>query len=501
MNSQSAKQVVLIRAIEQSDRDYSILDRAARDRATAEARDGNQDGGAILARRAEILCQRLLDEHPAWNSVAGGFGFQALSWLAIAAAMGVWFLISGLSKGLWGADRSINILIVPLLLLFLWNAAYLLIKLGMTLGSLIRRGSAKPSIWDRAGGAMGAGQRRFVDRIAEQLGTSDAAELARWRSVLEKFAAGWLPLASPLYGARIRCALHIAACLLVAGEFAYVYLKGVGVEYLATWESTWFSAETTHNILAVLLWPAWAALGEGLPSAAEISSLKTEPVNAAYWINLYLIQACVVVFVPRLILGSVEYLRSRHLDRHFPLPLEDDRYFQNLIHAERGAQVVARVVPYSFEPTTKTRDAIHDLLHNELGFSAQIDIEETVPYGNIDYPTGETSATGPPSWQWVLLFNLAQTPESEVQGNFMGGFARLVTESATGQRVAVVVDARPYRERLVGEPEIAARLGDRRATWQQLVAEQGLEAYFLGFEQNGQPPAEQAMPWYGASGK
>ena len=181
----------------------------------------------------------------------------------------------------------------------------------------------------------------------------------------------------------MRCTL--AACALVAGEFAYVYLKGVTLELEATWESTWLTAEATRDVLGVLLWPAWDWMSSGIPAAAQIAQLKTQHINAGGWINLYLAQACIVVFLPRLLLSVIECLRIHRLERALPLAL-DDRYYQNLMHADRGQGTVARVVPYSFNPSTKTRDAIHDLLADDLGYSAHIDIDEPAAYGVVDRP-------------------------------------------------------------------------------------------------------------------
>jgi hypothetical protein len=473
MNAQSARQILLVQAIEEADAQHAILDRATRDRATADARSGANTSEEILSRRAAILCDRLN-----LSKFTSGFTAGKSVWIALAAILLLWLLASGIFKGLWPADKSINILIVPLLLLFVWNIIYLATRLVVAVGSLVRRGTSPPTLLERAFSSLGS-NLKVSSALAERFAQAQGGDARIWYRILHQFGSKWLSLAQPLYTARFRFALHVAACVLVAGEFAYVYLKGIAVEFQATWESTWLSAEATHGLLAKLLWPAWTMLGEGLPAAAEIAQLKTNPPNAAYWVNLYLAQACIVVFIPRLLLSTLEYFRAVRLDRSLPLPL-DDRYYQNLLHAERGQGVVARVVPYSFQPPTNTRDAIHDLLASDLGYSAHVEIEEPLAYGAIEGPVSDLSNDSEndhvASVRWVLLFNLAQTPEREVQGALLASFA--------GQSMAMLVDAQAYRERLAGEPELDTRLDSRRMAWQNLASEHGLTAVFLGIEQN-----------------
>ncbi|MCG8586204.1 MAG: DUF2868 domain-containing protein [Pirellulales bacterium] len=477
MNAASARRILLVRAIEEADRDHAILPRAVRDRATAEARKA-VSGEAILDRRAEIICRHLhLQRYVRW------FGSGGCVFVAILAGVLLWLLLSGIARGLWGSDKSINILIVPLLLLFVWNVAYLAFRVVSGIWSLARRSQPRPTFFEQivehARSAAG-GHVKAAHALAERGNVSTTH-----RALLD-FGHSWLTLAQPLYAARMRFALHVAAFALVAGEFAFVYLKGVAVEFQATWESTWLSADATHRLLSTLLWPATSFIGDGkLPSAAVIESLKESPVNAAYWINLYLAQACVVVFVPRLVLSGVEYFRAWRLERAFPLSL-DDRYCQNLIHSERGLGVVARVLPYSFHPTAATRDALRDLLVAELGYSAHIEFDEPLAYGDVDCAASPSFEEDCVTHR-VLLFNLAQTPENEVHGALI---AHCTRESA---HLAIIIDMHTYRERLAGEPELEARLASRRDAWTNLAKERRADASFLGL--SGENEDTTAIEW------
>ena len=481
MNAQSARQVLLVRAVEEADADHVILDRSTRERATRAARAAATEPEAILVRRAEILCERA-----ELGTLTQPFNLVKMLWVALVPAVLLWLLVSGLSKGLWAADKSINILIVPLLVLFVWNALYVIGQCIRLVRVILPGVARKPSLVERVVTSLSS-KLSIQANFAEKFASSHGGETRTWHRILLNYFTAWLTLARPLYTARLQFALHIAACVLVFGEFAYVYLRGIAVEFLAAWESTWLTAQATRDLLEVVLWPAWLMIGDGLPTAAAIAKLKIAPTNAAYWINLYLAQACVVVFVPRLVLATLAYVRTFRMETSFPLSL-NDRYYQNLIHAERGQGVVARVLPYSFQPTTKTRDAIHDLLASDLGYSAHIDITESLAYGDLELPTEEReSDTG--SRQHVLLFNLAQTPETEVHGELIASATHRA--STNGDRLAVIVDARAYRDRLAGEPERDTRLESRRAAWSTLAAEQGVTAVFLDVDQD----TSATIPW------
>ena len=490
MNVDNARRILLIRAIEENDPDGEILNRVARERATIESRSGSENSDSelavaekILSQRAEILCRQVESSHPRMSSVFRGVASGLSSWLPVAAVVAVWLVISAVSKGVWAPGNSINILVVPLLVLFLWNVCIVVINILFALCAVL---SSKPRTHGLLAALSDSIDHLRLGRLAERLAASRKDDFERWRTILAQFSSSWATLVRPLHGARVRCALHVGACALVAGEFLYVYVKGVNVEFVATWESTWLSAQATHDVLTVLLWPAWWLLGDAIPSANEIKVLKEAEPNAAFWINLYLVQACVIVFVPRVVLAAIELRRIRRLERSLPLVVDRDRYYLNLVQVDRGSHTIARVLPYSFHPSSKSRDAIHTLLKDDLGYSAHVEIAEPVSYGTVELANhDDTSNTDDHSRCWVILFNLAQTPEHEVQGQFISSVIQAAQRSSKQDRVAVLVDDSAYRERLAGEPEIESRIADRQLAWTNLVKEHDTSASFFDREQSG----------------
>ena len=85
-------------------------------------------------------------------------------------------------------------------------------------------------------------------------------------------------------------ALHLAAVAVAAGALAAMYLRGLGLEYRAGWDSTFLDAQAVHRWLNLLLGPASALSGIALPEPAQLEALRfsTGPgENAARWIHLY----------------------------------------------------------------------------------------------------------------------------------------------------------------------------------------------------------------------
>ena len=71
---------------------------------------------------------------------------------------------------------------------------------------------------------------------------------------VERYAGDLLVSGAPLHGARAALILHLSAALFAVGAVAGMYAGGLGLEYLAGWEST-FLDETA---LAKLLGWCWA---------------------------------------------------------------------------------------------------------------------------------------------------------------------------------------------------------------------------------------------------
>ena len=90
---------------------------------------------------------------------------------------------------------------------------------------------------------------------------------------------------------------------------------------------------------------------------------------------------------------------------------------------------------------------------------------------------GDDVEAGERETAWVVLFNLAQTPESEVHGRLLQEL-RGELESSGGQ-LLVMVDVSAYHDK-VDSPE---RRIDRLKAWSRVVGEAGLSAVEVALDE------------------
>ena len=354
---------------------------------------------------------------------------------------------------------------MPLLGLVAWNLvmmALLLVRRWLPVGRL-----GNPLV-DSLLGAW----RRSLRRQASSVDPDGKGALAR--------AAGgylelWLPAVSALAAARIRRLLHLSAAALVIGVVLGMYLRGLVWEYRMTWESTFLSASTVGAWLEKILGPASALLGIEVPDVAALRSPASGP--AAPWIHLYAATALLFVVLPRWALAAAEALRCRRLAASVsqPFPVAARR---RLLAAVSTREHRVDIWPVSFRPAIRAVTALRSLFLDLLGPRTEVRIGEPVAYDADPHVLGPLQGR-----LLVVLFNLAQPPESEVHGELL---ASLRGALGDGQSLVAAVDASAYRLRIHGEDPAAAegssRLRDRRRNWDRVVREQGLEALHLDLQ-------------------
>jgi hypothetical protein len=463
--------LLLVEAVETADPEGHLLAPAERSRATLEARAAHPgDAVAALAARAEWLARHLQARLPAVDAVlrpprvpAG----VALAVLAVAAGL-------GLSSSALGPARHVNILSVPLLGLLGWNLAVYAGLAGARLAGLGRPRAEAGG--PRAGGAWARGlawlaERRGATALAAPGETADTV-----RRALAAYSRAWWRVLGPAWSARVRALLHGGAAALAAGTVVGMYLRGIAFEYAATWESTFLGPDAVRALLGVLLGPASLLLGTPLPDAPGLAALRAPGAGpAAAWIHRYAVTAALVVVVPRLVLAAAATWRARRLTARPPLDL-DAPYYRRLLAAERGDTARVEVVPYSCHLEPRRAEALTATLRDLAGHRARVHLRDPVEYG-AEAPDllGPDETAGEPALEeWrVVLFSLAQPPETEVHGDLLAHLRDWAVGGA-GRRLLVVVDDAAYRERLGGTGTGAQRLRERRQAWDRVAGRAGL---------------------------
>jgi hypothetical protein len=457
MNERTARDVVLVRAIEMADgarEVWSDADRAWAGRAAAEIVGEKATDDAFLGRRATLVLERLAERFPKVRALSHMPALRG--WLAPVAA-GCAFVIGVAGVDL-GSGRIINLLAPPVLALLVWNLA---VYVALAVATARRPHQAARRPVRRAVVAWFRGLARPVPRKS---GVPRALSVA-----LARFATDWSTLALPLWQQRAARLLHAGAAALALGAIAGLYLRGIALEYRAGWQSTFLDATDVARLLHVVLAPGAWLTGIAIPDANHLEAIggATAGENAAQWIHLYAATILLVVIVPRLMLAGIAFLRERRLSRRFPISV-GNAYYQRLLDAwrEGTAQVIAQ--PYSFEVSPAARDGLSKLMARVFESGVDVAWRDSTPYGDDSPPQLSPSGLAAA----VAVFNLTATPERDNHGAFID-----TLRSAAGHAPLIaIVDISDFVDRFDGDPR---RIGERERAWRQMLEAHRIEPLFV----------------------
>ena len=480
MNETSALEVTLLQAFETAqpasvnwtEDDAAWASRLANGDAKVAAASGDASAAqSYIARRAHHAMQRLLPREVAaakWLNLRGSGGPM------LALVVGVAFVLGLLADSI-GSSQRINLLAPPLWAVVLWNAAVYLLLLGQWCGAWFQseRQPGYLTRWVQKLMRWGRGTPGSPTSVTSLTLSSSPA--------LQVFAAEWTRRSAPLSVTRAAVLMHAGSVALALGLIVGMYLRGLVLDYRASWESTFLSAETAHAALSFLLSPASQIAhiftpNIALPNVTDFDALRSTHLNAssrgttgATWIHLYAITLTVFVVLPRLALALCSAWRARWMASHFELPLGDE-YFARLLRQHQGHQAAVVVVPYAHTPKEAAHAGLRAMLTTTMGPEIKLNLAGTVAYGAEDEGTPElplgTSLA-------VALFDLSATPEAETQGRF-------AQQLAAAANTVVVIDEAEFQRRFADAPE---RLKQRRDAWRAWAKALGCEPVFANLQQ------------------
>jgi hypothetical protein len=479
MKAQALQNILLVKAVEESDADGSVLPVAEREAATREALRAHPAPGPgadrparerhawrVLEARAAGLKARLEHRHPV---VAHALRLEdhagRLTLVLVLAAF-----VAGAALSLWDSRTRIEILAFPLAGVVLWNLAvyawlaYVSLRRDAPAG--VVAGAFRMVTWPA----------RWAWRRAAGLIRKAAFHHKPLASALRQYSDQWWPLAQPLLVAHGKRLFHLAAAALAAGLVAGFYFRGMVFEFRAGWESTFLGPAQVSALLHLLYGPAAALTGVALPAdAASVSALHwpggAGGGAAAPWIHLMAATALLYVIVPRLLLAAAAWIELERVSRRVPVPDPLLAYARGLLAGSDAALPAARlrVVPYAYRPAQSSRDGMARLLRAAYGGDARVDLLEPVPYGAEEQLASRLA--GDPADVDVLLLDMAATPEAENHGTVLTAARAHAGASATA-RLLVLVDESPFLEAMRGLPD---RVTQRRDGWSDFVARHGLD--------------------------
>jgi hypothetical protein len=473
LSEDEASDVLLVRAIEAEDPQGTVFTRE--DRQFAETTslqsvcyDGEADQrktGEFLACRARLALERLAARYPQLQRARSAGRWPP--WLNLALP-GAALLIGLLSNQIEG-DR-LNILAFPLLGMLAWNVAVYIL--------LIVRAARRALRSSSAANRLPPWVQRLLSPAAARLAGHPTLERA-----LSRFGRDWVSAAAPVTLARVRRSFHLSAATFAIGIVTGLLVRArYTAEYAAGWSGTWAGAEwEVAALLQIVLGPASALTGIGLPSAERLQELRGSAENAGDWLILWVVTAALVVIVPRLCLAGWEAGRSLVLGKRIAIP--DDFYVRSLLRNALGRSFSVRVVPYGVELDGKAQARLASLVRQVLGDKSEVQVDRTVPYGEEDNWIAREGAAPGTADTLVLLFSLGSTPEAENHGAFAHGVQSLVGQKAG---VIVLLEDSSFARKFSGQASAERRLQDRHDAWKAVLARTCLKPIRVDLSPDGQ---------------
>jgi hypothetical protein len=425
------------RAIEEGDADGVILGDERRREATTRTRAGlisdmiktervGDREEAFLLRRATWLD----DEALGWSGplvrvmerlipVQGRRAWIIVGWLAA--------LILGHSLAGLGQQAEFNLLALPLVGVILWNALVMIAALVIELKK--------------------EGRSPFLEWLAFMLKPlpnerNNETEAATGMGVDQRFDQLTKLPAMERWQRRFRAWLHIAAALLALGSAIGLYSRGWSTEYRAVWESTLLDEPAAASFFSTLFKPATAVLNLPLPihelaGMHRTGSQTAAPAAALPWIHLYAGTLLLLVILPRLALAGLTVWRAHAMMLKRMNGLGWQNYLVRTLRSVEGGQEIITVLVHATDATPAHRDVWTRGVRERFGRQSEPEMI-AVPLGDED----DFVATWRPKHPHVVVvFNLATTPEAEVQRRFvMDVRQRLISRQPEGV-LLVILDA------------------------------------------------------------
>ncbi|MCD6733944.1 MAG: DUF2868 domain-containing protein [Burkholderiaceae bacterium] len=482
MTENDARNALLVRAFETAlprPAAWSAEDSDWASRAAAEVEGERASAAAFVARRARLAVERLSAADARVHRTLRAIGWRP--WIAWALVLAAFAL--GAAGDAIGARHRINVLAPPLLALMAWNLTVYAAIAVRVLVSLARR---KPP---RHGPIARLVARAAHVAQAQPGAGADASPLAR-------FALDWARASAKLNATRVARVLHAGAIAFALGALCGMYVRGLGLEFRAGWESTFLDAPTVQALLALVLGPASALTGIALPDAARLEAMRFpasmgEP--AAGWIHLYAVTVALVVVLPRLLLAVIDRLREQRLATRFPLSL-DDAYFTSLVRAHRGEAATVVAVAHAQAPSPQAALGLRAMLVAVLGAKTALTVARPVGYGDEETAASvlarAAASTQAPTLV-VALFASTATPEAQAQGAFVDALSAALP---AGARLLALVDESAFVARFgSADPVAVRRRQERCSTWSGFLAERGHPPLILDLAQHDPARAARAL--------
>ena len=324
-----ARQLVLVRAIEDVDTQGKLLSEVEREKLEREALDSSRRGAAggvdfadYLQERARRVLAAVENRNPRLAALQGVEPWRG--WLLLLLPLAA--VLLGAAMDRIDNPHQVNMLSPPLLGVLAWNLAMYVLLL-------------VTAFWPATHGAHGplAALQRWLSGVP-----GEGPRTGRLRAdVLARFHQHWLRAAGTQQWLWWKQLLHLSAAGWAVGLAISIVMGGIVREYRVGWESTLLGVREVHAFLSALFAPVVALLPFEAFSVADLERMAFRSgasiglLEARRWVWMYVALLLLVVVVPRLLLAGWSALQRRRLGRAVRIDLREPYY----------VQVLARVSP------------------------------------------------------------------------------------------------------------------------------------------------------------
>ena len=464
LTEQQAQQITIIRVLEQTQGNgalWSVDDAKAATHATIDLVGTKASFSEFLARRAQWALETINKRapnraiqvrQPWWPSFAG------LVLVALSLVCG--FMTDLMATSLLHPGQ-INVVELPLVLLIVWNLAFMAWFFVSWVSQLVVR------------------DQRPLGTVIELFGRFRTAESVRFSGKsripwMETFKQDWSHLCGPINTARIKIAANLASMLFALGALAHLFYRAAFDNYTTGWKTTLthsIDANLVHAIISWVLAPGSYLLAIPIPDAQHIESLRMPPSlgeGAENWIWLYGGSVLAWVVIPRFCLVMFNVFARWRTRRDFALPMTAT-YFTTLRASWRGQRIGVSVVPFRYELSPVLRANLEAVLKRIYGLAVDISIDQPIFMGN-DATDWQNPVKREGHVAVMVIFNLAATAEGDTHGALLQALRQVIEN---GTPIIPIVDTGAYQK---SDPE---RFRKRCSQWRQTLDRVRFKPLFL----------------------
>ncbi|HEY1081816.1 MAG TPA: DUF2868 domain-containing protein [Prosthecobacter sp.] len=452
------------RALEEGDAEGAILSEERRREATARTRGGltsdevkgepvNEREKSFLHKRAQWLEREVVG----WSGslvrvmerlevVQGRWSWALVGWTGAVVAG---YFLSGL-----GQKAEFNLLALPLVGVLLWNAVIMLLSLTW-------------EMWPAPQASRGSSFLEWLARVVSPVSPERPAdgETLTGLTVDQRFELLAGAPAMERLQRRLRAWMHVAAAMLALGSIAGLYARGWAHEYRAVWESTLLSEAGAQKFFGMLFGPAADVLKLGLPleqlpQMHRTGGVTAQPAMALPWIHLYAGTLFLLVMVPRFLLAGFTIWRAHAVLAKRVKQLGWRAYLKRTLRAVEGGHEVIHVLIHATDATPAHREVWARGVRERFGAMIEPDMVQ-IPLGDED---DFVASWKPEGNKTVVIFNLATTPEAEVQRRFVHDLHGVLTARQKDDDITVLLDATS-----IGNRWSPDKLESRERLWTEML--------------------------------